>query len=114
PGGHVPNHGTLSRIRTVLLIEDASASVAIMTRYLDELGLRTIVHRQGTGAIERVGRENPDVVLLDLILPDADGWELLSALRSDPDSREIPVLVISDLDERARGLTLGAAGYLVN
>ena len=113
PGEDVPDHGSLSRIRTVLLIEDTSASVAILTRYLDELGLRTIVHRRGAGAIERVGQEKPDVVLLDLILPDADGWELLAALRSDPDSRAIPILVISDLDERVRGLTLGAAGYLV-
>ena len=101
------------RIRKVLLIEDSSASVEVLNRYLREMGVQTIVQSCGTGALERVRQEKPDVVFLDLLLPDAVGWELLSAFKSDLELCKIPILVISDLDERVRGLSLGAAEYLV-
>jgi CheY-like chemotaxis protein len=96
-----------------LLIEDSAASAALLTRYLDEMQVLTIVHPEGSGALERVIEETPDTVLLDLVLPDLDGWQLLAMLKSDPRTRGTPVLVISDLDERVRGLALGADEYLV-
>ncbi len=113
PGKDMTGLDPQPRIRKVLLIEDSSASVEVLNRYLREMGVQTIVQPCGTGALERVRQEKPDAVFLDILLPDADGWELLSALRSDPESCKIPILVISDLDERIRGLNLGAAEYLV-
>ena len=55
----------------------------------------------------------PAVVLLDIRLPGIDGWAVLEALKADPETRDIPVIVVSIVDERARGVALGAAAYLV-
>ena len=55
----------------------------------------------------------PDAVLLDIRLPGIDGWAVLEALKADPETRDIPVIVVSIVDERARGVALGAAAYLV-
>ncbi len=52
-------------------------------------------------------------MLLDIRLPGIDGWAVLQALKQDPETRDIPVIVVSIVDERARGAALGAAQYLV-
>jgi DNA-binding response OmpR family regulator len=52
-------------------------------------------------------------VVLDIQLPGIDGWDVLSALRGDPDTESTPVVVVSVVDERARGTALGASAYLV-
>src|SRR5262249_23932344 len=54
----------------------------------------------------------PIVITLDVMMPDLDGWSVLAALRQDPDLAEIPVIMITILDEHRRGVALGAAGYL--
>jgi CheY-like chemotaxis protein len=53
------------------------------------------------------------VVLLDIRLPGIDGWSVLEAIKAGPETRDIPVVVVSIVDERARGAALGAAAYLV-
>ena len=52
-------------------------------------------------------------MLLDIRLPGIDGWAVLKALKAEPETRDIPVIVVSIVDERARGVALGAAAYLV-
>ena len=71
------------------------------------------VARDGPSGLEAVRRVHPAVVLLDIRLPGIDGWAVLEALKADPDTRDIPVVVVSIVDERARGVALGAAAYLV-
>jgi CheY-like chemotaxis protein len=60
-----------------------------------------------------VGRELPAAVVLDIRLPDLNGWEVLSALKGDPSTVAVPVVVVSILDERGKGFALGADEYLV-
>jgi DNA-binding response OmpR family regulator len=55
----------------------------------------------------------PDAVILDILLPDLDGWEVLQRLKGDPTTRSIPVMVVSVVDDRQLGLALGAIDYLV-
>jgi CheY-like chemotaxis protein len=55
----------------------------------------------------------PAAVVLDILLPGLDGWEVLARMRADPATADIPVIVASVVDERARGADLGAAAYLV-
>ncbi len=69
--------------------------------------------RDGPSGLDAVRRVHPDVVLLDIRLPGIDGWAVLEALKADPATRDIPVVVVSIVDERARGVALGAAAYLV-
>ena len=54
----------------------------------------------------------PAAVVLDILLPGIDGWAVLDALRSDETTRDVPVIIVSILDEKSRGLAMGAVGYL--
>ena len=60
-----------------------------------------------------IRRQKPVAVVLDIRLPRMDGWDVIAALRADPETAAVPVVVVSMLDERAKGLSLGATEYLV-
>ena len=97
----------------VVVIEDDRPSLELMTVYLSGLTTGVIEARDGPSGLAAARRVRPDVVLLDIRLPGIDGWAVLEALKADPATREIPVIVVSIVDERARGVALGAAAYLV-
>ena len=97
----------------VVVIEDDRPSLELLTVYLTGFAAGVTVARDGPSGLEAVRRVHPAVVLLDIRLPGIDGWAVLEALKGDPDTRDIPVVVASIVDERSRGLALGAAGYLV-
>jgi signal transduction histidine kinase/CheY-like chemotaxis protein len=97
----------------VVVIEDDRASLELLTVYLSGMASRVTVARDGPSGLEAVRRVRPDVVLLDIRLPGIDGWAVIEALNADPDTRDIPVVVVSIVDERARGMALGTAAYLV-
>ena len=84
-----------------------------LTAYLSDAALRVTTARDGQSGLEAVRRVHPDVVLLDIRLPGIDGWSVLQALKSARETRDIPVVVVSIVDERSRGVALGAAAYLV-
>ncbi len=99
--------------RSALLVEDSESAAEQLCRYLGEIHVHSVVHPQGEGAVAAACRFGPDLIFLDLLLPDLSGWEVLSQLKSDPRARGIPVVIASVLDERARGLAAGAAEFLV-
>ena len=68
--------------------------------------------RDGDEGLADVHRLHPAAVVLDIRLPGTDGWMVLERLKATPVTREIPVIIVSILDEAARGLSAGAAGYL--
>ena len=97
----------------IVLIEDDRPSLDLMSAYLSGAALRVTAARDGQSGLEAVRRVRPDAVLLDIRLPGIDGWAVLQALKSDDETRGIPVIVVSIVDERMRGVALGAAAYLV-
>ena len=97
----------------VVVIEDDRPSLELLTVYLSGMAAGVTVARDGPSGLEAVRRVHPAAVLLDIRLPGIDGWAVLEALKADPDTRDIPVVVASIVDERARGAALGAAAYLV-
>ena len=97
----------------VVVIEDDRLSLDLLTAYLSDAALRVTTARDGQSGLEAVRRVHPDVVLLDIRLPGIDGWSVLQALKSAQETRDIPVIVVSIVDERSRGVALGAAAYLV-
>jgi signal transduction histidine kinase/CheY-like chemotaxis protein len=97
----------------VVVIEDDRLSIDLLTAYLSDAALRVTTARDGQSGLEAVRRVHPDVVLLDIRLPGIDGWAVLQALKSATETRDIPVIVVSIVDERSRGVALGAAAYLV-
>ncbi len=97
----------------VVVVEDDRPSLELLTLYLEGAGVEVLGARDGPSGLEIVRRNQPAAVVLDIRLPDMDGWDVLTALKADPVTAEIPVVVVSMLDERGTGFALGAAEYLV-
>jgi DNA-binding response OmpR family regulator len=81
--------------------------------YLQSAGYDVCSARDGPSGLAAIRREKPVAVILDIRLPRMDGWEVLQSIRADPETSDVPVVVVSVLDERVKGLALGAADYLV-
>ena len=108
-----PDTSDHSAHRDVVVIEDDRPSLDLLTAYLDGAELRVTATGDGQSGLEAVRRLHPVAVLLDIRLPGVDGWSVLRELKADPATEDIPVVVISIVDERSRGVAMGAASYLV-
>ena len=97
--------------RRALIIEHDSTAAALLVRYLRELGLGSVLHGQGEKSVETALREQPDVILLDILLPDDSGWVVLAKLKEHPGTRDIPVAIVSVVDEPQKSCSLGAAAH---
>ncbi len=100
---------------TALLIEDNDSNQHLATFLLEKAGF--VVTQAGDGAIGLASaqRERPDIIVLDIEMPEMDGYETLEHLRADPRTRDIPVLVASSYampGERQRAMELGVQDYL--
>jgi signal transduction histidine kinase/CheY-like chemotaxis protein len=98
--------------RTVLVVDDEPDTCDLLQRYLTKQGFRVVTASSGEQALALAGQIHPDAITLDVMMPEMDGWAVLAALKADPDLAEIPVIVLSILDDRNLGYTLGAADYL--
>ncbi len=98
---------------TVVVIEDDPSSAELLSVYLEAAGLRPVVVGSGTKGLAVVRELEPDVVVLDIRLPGMDGWDVLARIRGEPDLADTPVVVVSVLPDRRRGMALGASDYLV-
>ncbi len=99
--------------KTVLVVEDDQQFSNLMALYLRQEGYTPVQHYSGAGVLERVRELRPALITLDIVLPDQDGWGVLLALKSDPQTKEIPVLVISSLESSELAFSLGAVDYLL-
>jgi signal transduction histidine kinase/CheY-like chemotaxis protein len=97
----------------LLVIDDDPAVCDLMQRVCGAEGYRVLTARSGEEGLELARAEHPDVILLDVIMPGMDGWAVLEALKSDPQLAAVPVIMVTIADERGKGLSLGAADYLV-
>ncbi|GGI07816.1 response regulator [Egicoccus halophilus] len=103
------------RRRRVLVVDDEPDVLLLCRVNLEFEGYEVIEATDGEAALTAVRAHQPDVVLLDVMLPRRDGWQVLQALKSDPDLREIPVVMLTakvqDADQ-LRGWAHGAADYI--
>jgi signal transduction histidine kinase/ActR/RegA family two-component response regulator len=97
---------------TVLLVDDDRASLDLMVAYLEGSGLRLERASDGVEALRLTRELRPAALVLDIRMPRLDGWQVLDRLQVDPDTADIPIVVASVVDDRARGLALGAVAYL--
>jgi signal transduction histidine kinase/CheY-like chemotaxis protein len=100
-------------MEAVLVVEDDPHSAELLSLYLEGAGYRVALARDGAEGLELARRLRPRAVVLDILLPRVDGWDLLARLKADPATADSPVVVVSMLDERGKGLALGAVEYLV-
>ena len=99
-------------LRRILVVEDEPATAAQIARYLEESGHEVVTIDHGRPALPTAIEWRPDVILLDLLLPDVSGWEVLAALKADSRSRAIPVVISSVVEDHARAVGYGAFATL--
>ena len=102
--------------KTILIVEDDKFLRELINRKLSGEGFDALEAVDGEEGIKKIKEGKPDLVLLDLILPGIDGFEVLARLREDPEISSIPVIILSNLGQREeveKGLKLGAIDYLI-
>jgi len=102
--------------KTILIVEDDKFLRELISRKLREENFNIIEAVDGEEGIKKIKEEKPDLVLLDLILPGIDGFEVLLKMKEDVSVSQIPVIILSNLgqkDDVERGLNLGAVDYLI-
>lgn len=100
----------------ILVIEDDKFLRELIARKLREENYEVSEAIDGEEGLRKIEEESPDLILLDLILPGLDGFEVLAKTKEDPQLSQIPVIILSNLGQRddiERGLRLGAVDYLV-
>ena len=97
----------------VLVVEDDPSASKLLSLYLAEAGFAVEFANSGEVGLEKARRLRPGVIMLDILMQGLDGWEFLSCLKNDRTIAGIPVVIVSILDERGKGFSLGAADYLV-
>jgi len=97
----------------VLVVEDSAQAAEILGRHLEAGGFRMEVARSAGDALRLARELKPVAITLDILLPEVDGWEVLTQLKQNESTRNIPVLVISVVDQPGRGRALGAIDYFV-
>jgi GAF domain-containing protein/DNA-binding response OmpR family regulator len=98
---------------TVLVIDDEPAVREIVTRFLGREGFRVVAAAGGEEGLQLARTIAPDVITLDVLMPGMDGWAVLSGLKADPLVADIPVVMLTIVEEKNLGYALGAADYLV-
>ncbi len=101
-----------SDVPTVLVIDDDLDARDLLERSLTRDGYRVVTSSRGEDALELARQIQPSVITLDVKMPDMDGWSVLSALKSDPTVADIPVVLVTILEDRNLGYALGATEYL--
>ena len=94
-------------------MEDDAQAAELLRLYLEGAGYRVEVAWDGEEGFTKAWQLQPALITLDLLLPKMDGWDLLVRLKEEPATREIPVVIVSIVEERGKGFALGAADYLV-
>jgi hypothetical protein len=112
PPPTVPAERVLSGGGTVLVIDDEPAVRDLMQRFLTKEGFRVVTAPGGEDGLKLARELRPDAITLDVMMPGLDGWAVLTALKADPDIADIPVIMLTIVDDRNLGYTLGAADYL--
>jgi len=96
----------------ILIVEDDRHIADLLVQHLERAGYRTLVAHRGEEALRLAREERPQLITLDIYLPDLDGFTVLERLKADPATAEIPVIIVSVLADRQRGVHLGAVDVL--
>ncbi len=97
----------------VLLIDDDLTIHDLVKRFLHKEGFRTLCSQNGVDGIELARTCNPSVIVLDVMMPTMDGWSVLSRLKGDPELSQIPVVMLTMVNDKAMGYTLGVDDYML-
>ena len=97
----------------VLIVEDNKAIAKLMEGYLQDAGYVVEVAGDGEQALSEVASFKPDIITLNLFIPKKDGWLVLQSLRESPETKGIPVIIVSSFEEGRDALKLGASAFVL-
>jgi len=103
-------------MKHILLIEDDPFLVDIYTTKLKEAGFEVSIAKDGHTALKHLKKQRPDLVLLDIVLPHTDGWEILEEIKGQEEFKDLLIIILSNLGQKQeveKGLDLGATKYLI-
>src|SRR5689334_18615369 len=103
-------------MKKILLIEDDADLFSLLQYNLEKEGFQLTGQQTGRGALELCRKIRPDLLLLDIMLPDSDGLDICQGIRSDPDLAALPIIFLTaraDETDRIIGLEIGANDYVV-
>ena len=98
--------------QTVLVVDDDPAVRDLMQRYLDKEGFRAVMAANGREGLRLARKLRPRAITLDVLMPGLNGWDVLTALKADPGTADIPVIMVTIADDRGQGDALGADEYM--
>jgi signal transduction histidine kinase/CheY-like chemotaxis protein len=105
--------GPAQRGRTILIIDDDPAARDVIARFLERQGFEVVTAADGLEGIVRAREHHPAAITLDIMMPGVDGWTVLAALKGDPALADIPVVLVTIVDEKQRGYAFGIVEYMV-
>jgi len=103
---------TPSAPKVILAIDDDKQVISLYERYLQPQGYELVALTEPARALERAKQLKPFAITLDVMMPGIDGWQVLDTLKADPETRHIPVIICSIVEDQEKGFSLGAADYL--
>ena len=98
---------------TVLVIDDDPVVRELMSRSLMKLGFRVVAAKSGMDGLKLAANLRPVLITLDVMMPEVDGWNVLKQLKETPETAEIPVIMVTIVDNEPMGVGLGASGYII-
>ena len=99
----------------VLIVDDNEQNLELLAAYLDTIGCKVATSIDGVDALAKVPQENPDLILLDVMMPRMSGFEVCRKLKSDPQTRDIPIIMVTALNELGdieRGVECGTDDFI--
>ncbi len=93
------NHETFLPQSTVLIVDDNPQNVELLQAFLESLPVKLITATDGVDALEKVASNNPDLILLDVMMPRMSGFQVCKRIKSDPKTKDIQVLMVTALNE---------------
>jgi two-component system cell cycle response regulator len=84
---------------TILIVDDNAQNVELLAAFLESLPVRIVTAADGVEALEKVKQHNPDLILLDIMMPRMSGFQVCRTLKSDPATRDIQILIVTALNE---------------
>ncbi|MBD2203253.1 hybrid sensor histidine kinase/response regulator [Calothrix sp. FACHB-1219] len=106
---------TTARTGTILVVDDNPTNIQVLFDILSEIGYRVAIAKSGEAALQRLQSYQPDLILLDVMMPGIDGFETCQRLKAEANTRDIPVIfmtALSDTVDKVKGLSLGAVDYI--
>jgi len=100
--------------KKIMILEDDEAIAELMRFYLEEEGFQVFISSKGGGFVDRVAEIQPDLISLDIMLPDTDGFSIFNKLQQDERTRDIRVIFVTVKEgDKEKGIKMGASGYVV-